>query len=216
MYSFLLSVPLGVLQTDFELVVTVASVSTRDGITLRPQRHPAQHQTRRKHAVPPAGLQNDGLQRWQRPRARTGAREEDLPVGEEPVGQVGEEVHPGQRRKETAWRGGKEHWQQKQRCGAVPGLQRPSAATWPWQLQRHLFACLWRVPWVQPRLRAKRRRREPLRHSAPNPSCLRRIPIKPPGHQPAPGSTPASSQSLGPTDRGVEGIAGGSRRTQLQ
>lgn len=209
---FLFSVPLGVYQSDVKLVATITTVSTRGGIPLWPQWHPAEHQTRRQHTLSPAGLQTDGLQWWQRPRAWEGDREENLPVGEEPVRQVGEEMHPGQRRKETARWGRKEHRQQEQRHG----LQRPSAITWPWQLRRHFLACLWGIPWVQPWCRSKWWHREPLWHSTPNPTSLWRVPVKPPRHQPASSSTLAPSQGMGLTDWRVEGITGGWQSTRLQ
>ncbi|KAF3840773.1 hypothetical protein F7725_006635 [Dissostichus mawsoni] len=45
-----------------------------------------------QHALSPAGLQSDKLQRGQRRRAGGGEREEGLPLGEESVGGVGEET----------------------------------------------------------------------------------------------------------------------------
>ena len=210
--AFPVSLPLGVFQPDHELAVTIASASARGGIPLRPQRHPAEHQTRRQHAFSPAGLQSDGPWWWQGPRAGTGDREEGLPVGEESVGRVGTETHPGKRRKEASRRGRKEHRQQEQRHGGVPGPQRPSADARPWQLRRQLLARLWGIPRVRPGLGAKRRHGEPLRYSTPDQTSLRRIPVKPPRHQPASSSAPAPPQGVGLTDRGVEGVAGGSRR----
>lgn len=58
----------------------------------------------------------------------TGGREEDLPVGEEPVGKMGEDVRPGLGTKETARWGREEHMCQEQGRGALPGTPRPAEA----------------------------------------------------------------------------------------
>lgn len=170
---------MGVFQSHIKLAVTITCVYVRDRFPLQPQRHPAEHQKRRQYTLSPAGLQNDGLQWGRISRAWTGGRGEDFSLGEEPVGQVGEEVHTGQRRKKVAWRGRKEHREQEQRHWALPGFQRTSAATLPWQLRRHLLTYLRGIPWNQSGLRANSRNREPLWHSTPNKSSLWRIPIKP-------------------------------------
>lgn len=187
-FVFFFSIPLG---------VSVTSPST--GQWLRPRRQPAEHQTRRQHTLPPAGLPSAG---W-RPRAGMGGREEELPVGEESVGRVGKETYPGQGWKEEAEGRSRE---QDQRSSAVDGTR---------QRWRHLLACVRGIPRVQPGLGAGRRHREPLWHSTPDEASVRRISIEPRRSESAPGSASASSESLGLTDRGVEGTAGRSWRTGL-
>lgn len=176
------SVPVGALQWDLQLAVTIPSVCFRSGIPLWLQWHPAEHQTRRQHALSSAGLQNIWLQRRHMPGGWTGGREEDLPVGAEPVGQMGADVHPELGTKETARWGREEHMWQEQRRGALPGPQRSSEAAWPRQLWRHLLPYLRGVPRVQQQSRANSRAGVPLWHSTPNQGRIRRIPFRSPWH----------------------------------